>query len=106
MQAVENTSSGEESISDDPSDVLEMHSMKKQPPHPRGEGGKKKSVDDHTEEYWASSGRPRKVNEKSKADWVKKEEGLNKGHRACESFAVLNELVVVRPPSSYTWRDR
>ena len=51
----------------------------------------------HTEEYWKSS------SGKTKADWVKEEEGLNRGHRASESFAVLNELVVVRPPY---WRSR
>jgi hypothetical protein len=41
----------------------------------------------HTEEYW--------TRERGKADWVKEEEVLNRGHRASESFAVLNELVVV-----------
>jgi hypothetical protein len=51
-------------------------------------------ADHHTEEYWRIKG----DGSKSKDDWVREEEGLNRGHRASESFAVLNELVVVSPP--------
>jgi hypothetical protein len=89
----------EEDSSDSKSDMLEMPNPYRKGAHGRdarvdkdgaGHGGK--DGVHHTEEYWKSpSG-------KTKADWVKEEEGLNRGHRASESFAVLNELVVVRPP--------
>ena len=46
------------------------------------------------DEYWKCTGHL-KANQKTKEDWVKEEEGLNRGHRASESFTVLNELVVV-----------
>jgi hypothetical protein len=62
-------------------------------------GGEEVEGNNHTEEYWKVEG-GRGV--KSKADWVKEEEGLNRGHRASESFAVLNELVVVPSPTPKT----
>ena len=94
----------EEEDSDSRSDMLEMPN-----PHLRGKDGHHEGKDGqgkdghrdgagagdrtvhHTEEYWKSS------SDKTRADWVKEEEGLNRGHRASESFAVLNELVVVLP---------
>ena len=84
MRYVENP---EEDDSDDRSDMLEMHSqMKREVKH-----GAKDAVNHHTEEYW-KRGQP---GERTKADWAREEEWLNKNHRASESFAVLNELVVV-----------
>jgi len=87
---------GEEEDSDSRSDMLEMpnpHLRGKdsaQDGHRDGPGSGERTVH-HTEEYWKSS------SDKTRADWVKEEEGLNRGHRASESFAVLNELVVVLP---------
>ena len=95
MRAIEGekiTSAGDDS--DDRSDVLEMRPMKKKPPH---DDEKKNSVNDHTDEYWKCTGHLT-ANQKTKEDWVTEEEGLNRGHRASESFAVLNELVVVISP--------
>jgi hypothetical protein len=102
MRLIENGAGGDSEDSSS-SDVLEMPN-----PHFRqqgkgdgqdesgkrgkgGKGGKDAGTVHHTEEYWKSS------TGKTKADWVKEEEGLNRGHRASESFAVLNELVVVNP---------
>jgi NAD+ kinase len=83
MRLVEN---GDSEDTDDQSDYLEMH------PHIKKEGEHvaPETSNHHTDEYWVST------KEKTKTDWVKEEEGLNKGHRASESFSVLNELVVVR----------
>src|SRR5271167_2648431 len=92
----------EEDSSDSKSDMLEIPNRHRREGH--GMDGRHREKDDrdwkdedaekdgvhHTEEYWKSS------NGATKADWVKEEEGLNRGHRASESFAVLNELVVVR----------
>lgn len=98
MRAVETDSED----SDNKSDILEMRPQSKidgdgvvhQPPSTNGAAGTKGTGDNHTEEYWKSE---RGTGVKIKADWVKEEEGLNRGHRASESFAVLNELVVVPP---------
>ena len=88
MRAVETDSED----SDDRSDILEMH------PQSKIDSDRAAAVgDNHTEEYWKSE---RGTGMKTKADWVKEEEGLNRGHRASESFAVLNELVVVPPSPS------
>jgi hypothetical protein len=87
---------GEEEDSDSRSDMLEMPNPRlrgkdsAQDGHRDGAGDGDRTVH-HTEEYWKSS------SDKTRADWVKEEEGLNRGHRASESFAVLNELVVVLP---------
>jgi len=91
---------GEEEDSDSRSDMLEMPNphLKQKDGHREGKDGSggagagagARTVH-HTEEYWKSS------SDKTRADWVKEEEGLNRGHRASESFAVLNELVVVLP---------
>jgi hypothetical protein len=83
MRLIEN---GDSEDTDDQSDYLEMQPRFKQV----GEEVSAEASNHHTEEYWKSK------REKTKTDWVKEEEGLNKGHRASESFAVLNELVVVR----------
>ena len=91
MRAVET----DEEDSDDRSDILEMHPQSKVDGDGVVKGGKEVEGNNHTEEYWKVEG-GRGV--KSKADWVKEEEGLNRGHRASESFAVLNELVVVPSP--------
>jgi hypothetical protein len=56
---------------------------------------KKDGVNNHTDEYW-TSGQLGMTRE----DWIKEEEQLNRGHKACESFSVLNELVVVYLPFS------
>jgi len=84
MRLVENGDNSEDS---DDKEALEMH-------HPFKDEGEKVSTDaqssHHTEEYWKTASA-----QKTKQDWVKEEEGLNRGHRASESFAVLNELVVV-----------
>jgi ATP-NAD kinase N-terminal domain len=107
MRAIEHSSSEEEESTSE--DMLEMRRPpKKMAPDAAGVnavkdggvfgvGGKVdlKWADHHTEEYW----RIRGDGSKSKEDWVREEEGLNRGHRASESFAVLNELVVVCPPS-------
>jgi hypothetical protein len=84
MRVVESTATDDASDSDDRSDVLEIHPQRKEDQH---------AVNDHTEEYWKST----KPIDKSKADWVKDEEDLSTEHIASESFAVLNELVVVFP---------
>lgn len=91
----------EEDSSDSRSDMLEMPGPHRGEKHGKdarrdkdGDGKKGSEGKDgvhHTEEYWKSS------SGKTKADWVKEEEGLNRGHRGSESFAVLNELVVVSP---------
>lgn len=84
MRYVENP---EEDDSDDRSDMLEMHSqMKREVKH-----GTKDAVNHHTEEYW----KRQQPGERTEADLAREEEWLNKNHRASESFAVLNELVVV-----------
>ena len=82
MRLVEN---GDSEDTDDQSEYLEMQPQIKQV----GEKVAAEASNHHTDEYWKND------KEKTKADWVKEEEGLNKGHRASESFAVLNELVVV-----------
>ena len=93
MRAIENDSSED---SDDRYDILEMHPQSKVDGNSTAGGG---VGDNHTLEYWKNERGFR-----SKADWVKEEEVLNRRHRASESFAVLNELVVVPPPflSLYT----
>jgi hypothetical protein len=96
IESEENTSA--EDDSDDRSDVLEIRPKKKEPPH---HDEKKDSVNDHTDEYWKYTGHL-KANQKTKGDWVEEDEALNRGHQASESFAVLNELVVVLSPL-YSW---
>jgi len=81
MRLVENS---EPSSDSEDKEILEMH-------HPFKEQ-RSGNASHHTEEYWKSASA-----QKTKQDWVKEEEGLNRGHRASESFAVLNELVVVIP---------
>jgi hypothetical protein len=98
MRAVET----DEEDSDDRSDILEMHPRSKTDRNGVVVGGKDVGGNNHTEEYWKAEG-GRGV--KSKADWVKEEEGLNRGHKASESFAVLNELVVVPIPPFYSPKD-
>jgi len=93
MRAVDN-GDVESSDESDRSDVLEMHPQMKavESKLVDGEAGDD-SLNHHTEEYWKSNHQ-----QKSQADWVKDEEELNRGHRAMETFAVLNELVVVSYP--------
>jgi hypothetical protein len=83
MRLVENSDISSDS---EDKDILEMH-------HPFKDDGEKVAADGshHTEEYWKTLSPP----QRTKQAWVKEEEGLNRGHRASESFAVLNELVVV-----------
>jgi hypothetical protein len=87
MRVVESNPSDDSSDGGDRSDVLEIHPQRKE------DRNAKHAVNDHTEEYWKST----KAIDKSKVDWVKDEEELSTGHIASESFAVLNELVVVSP---------
>ena len=89
MRLIEN-SGDEEDSSDSTSDQLEM-------PNPRKHKDAGEDGVHHTAEYWKSS------SDKTKADWVKEEEVLNRGHKASESFAVLNELVVVILPPSVSF---
>ena len=72
---------------DDGPDFLEMHFQQKR------DRGAQDAVNHHTEEYWKST----RASEMSNADQVKEDERLNMIHRPSESFAVLNELVVVFP---------
>jgi len=84
MRLVENSDTSDSDANDS---ALEMY-------HPfKSDQGKSgtEANSHHTEEYWKTASA-----RKTKADWVKEEEVLNRGHRASETFAVLNELVVVR----------
>ena len=94
MRLVESENTSPETTESE-SDVLEMHST-------MGRGTEMDAVkrdtkseqhnEHHTDEYWKDRGQGKR------SDWVKEEEVLNRGHRASESFAVLNELVVVKLP--------
>lgn len=85
------TGSTEES--DNTSDMLEMRSRTKR----KGKQVSHDSANHHTNEYWQPSGHNHHGG-RTKSEWVKEEEWLNKGHKASESFSVLNELVVVSYP--------
>ena len=87
MRVVESPASDDTSDGEDRYDALEMNPQRKK------DRTAKDALNNHTEEYWKST----KASDKSKADRVKDEEELNTGHRASESFSVLNELVVVLP---------
>jgi hypothetical protein len=112
MRVIENSSSSTESSEEGAESTSEEMLEMRRPPRKIaapladgttgtfGKGGVRSGGDviggdHHTEEYWKSA---RSNGGKSKDDWVKEQEGLNRGHRASESFAVLNELVVVCPP--------
>jgi ATP-NAD kinase N-terminal domain len=87
MRMVENSESSSEDT--DRSEMLEMHFEAKPKKKPEGN-----NVNHHTEEYWKSSGQPIGP-VKSRANRGREDEWLHTGHRASESFSVLNELVVV-----------
>ena len=85
---------GSNDSSETDSDVLEMRPRIKQ----TVDQASRDSLNHHTSEYWANTLTPPHRGEFVNANWVKMEEALNRGHRASESFAVLNELVVVFLP--------
>lgn len=93
MRVVESPSSDDSSDTDEQSDALEMHPQRKEAQITED------AVNHHTEEYWKSTD----ASQKSTADRVKEKERLNMAHRASDSFAVLNELVVVFPEQKKSW---
>jgi len=100
MRAIDTSSPSAESEGEASEEWVEMRRPLNKmglPHQPVGAAGVADGLmDHHTDEYWKRGG---KDAGKSKDDWVKEEEELNRGHRSNESFAVLNELVVVCSPA-------